>query len=407
MTGAGKPSSEEERLKSLKEYGILDTLPEKEYDDITYLASEICQTPMSLVSLIDENRQWFKSRKGVEDTETPREIAFCAHAIMQPQEVFIVPDSHKDSNFKDNPLVTGNPHITFYAGVSLINAQGHALGVLCVMDEKPRKITENQIAALKILGDQVVRLMELRKMNAQLQETTDELQHINLELKTFANVVAHDVKTPLNNIISITNLLNNEYGNSLDSSGNELINYLHDSAMNLSLLVNGILDYSRNTSISFEKAEELNIKELINQLTNTIDVPEFIKIKINTRISSMMVLRVPLLQILMNLITNSIKYNDKEQGFIEIEVSENLNHYKFSITDNGPGIPAEHHETIFKMLKTLGVRDRFNQKGTGIGLATVKRLVEKLGGEIYVSSDPGKGATFHFTLRKIQTDKIS
>lgn len=401
MMKAEDPCNEDDRLISLKEYGILDSLPEKEYDDITYLASQICNTPMSLVSLIDKDRQWFKSHFGITTTETPREIAFCAHAILEPYQPFIIPDSNNDNRFKDNPLVIGYPHITFYAGVSLVNADGQALGVLCVMDDHPRQLTKEQIVALKILGEQVVRLMDLRKKNIKLSETTNELKSINLELKTFANVVAHDVKTPLNNILSITSLLKAEYGEQLDNTGNELIEYLNESALNLSDLVNGILDYSRNTSVSHENYETIDLSELIKQITVAIPVPDSFTIRWKIDIESIYGLRVPLIQILMNLITNAIKYNDKEKGELVIEISENAEFFKFRVCDNGPGIASEHHETIFKMLKTLGVLDRNKQKGTGIGLATVKRLIEKLGGEIHVVSENGSGATFEFTIKKV------
>ncbi len=165
------PRNEADRLRALRSYKILDTKPEERFDELTQLAAIICGVPISLITLIDADRQWFKSKVGLDLQETPRAQAFCTHAIMQP-EMFEVRDATEDDRFSKNPLVTGNPHIRFYAGAPLATPDGHLLGTMCVIDRQPRTLTPEQKTALEILGRQVVANMELR---SNLRELKDAL----------------------------------------------------------------------------------------------------------------------------------------------------------------------------------------------------------------------------------------
>jgi diguanylate cyclase (GGDEF)-like protein len=164
------------RLKELQGFDILDSPAEQAYDDVVQLASFICDTPIALISLVDEDRQWFKARVGINEMETPRGQAFCSHAITHPDQLMEVPDALKDSRFANNPLVTGGPGLRFYAGVPLVTPSGSALGTVCVMDKVPRKLTEAQGDALKALSRQVVQLLALRHANAELKLLTQALQ---------------------------------------------------------------------------------------------------------------------------------------------------------------------------------------------------------------------------------------
>ncbi len=170
---APSPSVELARLAALDRYAILDTEPEQTFDDLVVLAAYVCKTPIAMLSLVDDHRQWFKSKVGVEIRETPRDRSFCAHAILQ-QDLFIVTDTHNDARFRENPMVVGEPHIRFYAGAPLINEDGFALGTLCVIDREPRELDETQKEALKSLSRLALAQMELRQNLQLLKEVLND-----------------------------------------------------------------------------------------------------------------------------------------------------------------------------------------------------------------------------------------
>lgn len=172
---ANIPTREAARLEALRQYRILDTPSEQSYDDITALAAFICDVPIALISLVDSDRQWFKSKVGLNVDETNRDVSFCAHAILSDR-VMIVDDARNDERFQDNPLVTCAPNIRFYAGVPLRTPEGHPIGTLCVIDHQPRELSEYQIKTLETLARQVVMQLELRRTSAQLADALEKIE---------------------------------------------------------------------------------------------------------------------------------------------------------------------------------------------------------------------------------------
>lgn len=391
---------ENERLKDLESYHILDTIPEEDYDNITAIAAEICNTDISLISLIDRDRQWFKSKLGLDATETPREFSFCAHAINDEQNTFIVEDARVDERFHDNPLVTGPTKITFYAGVPLISDNGLPLGTLCVLDNQSKSLTEKQIKSLNALANQVMNTLNLRKNNIELENTLKRIEIKNQELERFAYVAAHDLKSPLLNISGLTHLFSQKYKSLLDDQGKEILNHIENSSNKLKTLIDGLLDYSKSENIIKEQKSEVDIESLQSDFMSLFSNEKDLNITFLSSIKTVLTNKTALNQILLNLITNAVKYNDKKNIEIEIGISSLEKFYEFYVKDNGIGIALESQEKIFNIFEVISNKDRFGIRGNGIGLATVKKMVENSGGKIEVFSEIGKGSKFIFTLEK-------
>jgi len=394
------PQNEGERIKELESYSILDTIPEADYDSLTMIAAEICGTPISTITLIDDKRQWFKSHHGLDSTEGPRDYAFCAHAINAPDDVFIVQDSRNDERFHDNPLVTGDPHVIFYAGVPLVTEAGLALGTLCVIDHKPNLLSQSQIRSLSALSKQVMNLLELRKSKLLLEQSIEKLEEKNEDLERFALVAAHDLKSPLINISSLSQLFLKQYKETLESDGLEMLELIISSSDHLIGLIEGLLHYSKAEGLLREEKSNIVLKSLIKDIKGLFNYDHNLNLVLKSDLTHITVNLTAINQILINLVTNAIKYNDKQVVEIELGISESDTHYLIHIKDNGPGIAPKYQEKIFKIFEKIAATDKFGRRGNGIGLATVKKLIEKLGGSISVESEMGKGSKFVFSLEK-------
>ncbi|RYY23551.1 MAG: sensor histidine kinase [Sphingobacteriaceae bacterium] len=400
MSEINLPDDEAQRIEALNSYNILDSLPQKDFDDITCLASEICNVPISLITFVDDKRQWFKSKYGLDISETPREYAFCSHAIASGEEIFTVSDAHKDERFANNPLTVGHPQVVFYTGVPLINEDGHALGTLCVIDNKPNQLTENQIKALKALANQVLAQLELRRKVKELNSLTLELQKSNEYLERFAVMASHDIKSPLTSIMLTGQMLKSKYQQNLDAKGNQMLDIINSSANRLLNFLNKMLEYSKSYKVLLQKKDEICINELIQEVLKLVTIPESFRIETPADLLYIKTSAIALEQILINLLNNAVRYNDKSEGFIRLEFEEKADFYQFRISDNGIGIEEKNFDKIFEPMITLNSRDRYNKAGSGIGLSTVKNLIDSLGGEIQVESVLSEGTTFQFTIQK-------
>lgn len=234
MVSAPFPPNESDRLFQLKALEILDTEPESIYDEVTRLASHIGGTPISLVSLVDEDRQWFKSKVGLGASQTPRDVAFCSHAILG-KGLFEIPDSRKDSRFSDNPLVTGEPRVIFYAGVPLEIEAGVSVGTLCVIDHQPRQLTKEQVQALECLGNQVIAYLKLRRSHR-------ELQQVMKARSIFFAAMSHEIRTPMNGILGLTKVVLDSV---TEETAREKLRLVQSCGNTLLTLINDILDFSK------------------------------------------------------------------------------------------------------------------------------------------------------------------
>ncbi|MFT4535856.1 MAG: signal transduction histidine kinase [Saprospiraceae bacterium] len=398
MKSAIIPENEKERISLLESYQILDTSPESDYDDITKLASEICGVPISLITLIDEKRQWFKSKVGMDYESTPREYAFCAHSLSNPTTPLIINDTTKDERFHDNPLVTDDPNAVFYAGVPLVVKDGLALGNLCVIGNEPNEISESKLETLRILSNQVVKLLELRKANAHLKKSEADLKVINQNLYDFASVVSHDLKPPIRHVSQYTQLIKEEAGESDLKSIEKFLEKIEESASNALELIDGILRYSKSINSYNGENSNVDISRMIESIFVNYHIDQNIRCMACIEENEILTSSIALSQILTNLRSNAIKYSEKKEGYVKVNTYCDNDFYHFEIVDNGIGIKEEQLGNVFNLFYMVEDQKLTHINRSGIGLNIVRKLIQNYGGEISVTSEYRQGSTFKFSL---------
>jgi signal transduction histidine kinase len=407
MISPGIPVNEKERLSKLKEYNILDTPAEESFDEIVKLASIICKVPISTISLIDEKRQWFKAKVGLADQETSREIAFCAHAI-NGDDLMVVNDAMQDERFFDNPLVTSDPDIRFYAGVPLITPDGNKLGTICVIDNVPRTLTDEQKFALQILAKNVITLLELRLKNNNLSDTlttlytqSNEIERINNINTRLLSILAHDLKNPLGVIQQVTEMY---IANQISHEDmDEIFIELKKNASNALTMLNEVLQWG--TSQVEGKATDFKMLNIYNIVQQKIeDYFLLLKSKGNRLINEceedlnfkadLNMMRF----ILRNLIMNANKFT--KDGIISVRTIDSDDFVEVIVSDTGVGMKPSQISRLFQWETRQSSDGTSGEKGTGLGLLICNEFVHKHKGRIWVESNLGKGSSFHFTISK-------
>ena len=389
------PDDEPERLAALRRYRILDTLPEQVYDDLTRLAAHICQTPMALVSLIDAQRQWFKSRIGIDDPQTDRAYSFCAHAVAT-REMLIVPNTLEDLRFEDNPYVVGPPDVRFYAGTPLLSSDGHALGTLCVIDRKPRRFRDDHREMLAALGRLVMSQIELRLHLA-------ERESIERAKSEFVSIVSHELRTPLTSIRGSLGLIEGGVAGEIPPKAAQMVGIARANADRLIRLVNDMLDLAKIEAGGVElKLAALEPGAILDAVLAEIrGVAEAAGVELafqaDTGESRVLGDRDRILQVLLNLLANAVKVTPRGGTVAATATLNGSGCIRFAVHDKGPGIPDTALRRIFDKFRQVDPSGR-DRAGTGLGLPICKAILEQHGSSIGVESELGKGSLFWFEL---------
>ena len=383
------------RLKSLYDYDILDTEAEKTFDDITQLVAQICNMPISLISLVDSERQWFKSKIGLAPQQTAKDIAFCTHAIHQ-KKVFEVEDTLHDERFFDNPLVTSTPNIRFYAGTPLVSPDGHVIGTLCVIDDKPNKLTQDQRQALEVLGRSVISQMELRK-NIKILKLANEHK------TEFLSNMSHELRTPLNAIIGFSHLmLENTQDYKIPPKFAEYVKHIDYSGRRLLSVVNSVIDLNKiEAGMMQVQLKTICFREFIKNLEGMLAITANQKdVEFSVHVSNdlpkyLAVDQAKITQIITNLAHNAIKFTDGGK-WVKVELSLNNEQLVITVADQGVGISSNDQTKLFNQFQQVGQAK--SSEGSGLGLSITQSLVTLLGGKIKVLSTVGLGSIFKVLL---------
>ena len=401
---------EEARLAALDTLEILDTLPEAGFDELTRLASQLCGTPIALVSLVDNYRQWFKSRIGLDTPETPRDQAFCAHAILGEQ-LFVVEDTHRDERFHDNPLVTGGPRMRFYAGIPIKGASGLNMGTLCVIDHQPRHLTPEQQQSLAVLGRQVeaqlllrLRVRELERREEELRSQRDTLANVQRQKDELLHKVMRDFRAPLARIL--TNAAFTLYGPHLPEEVLRATRDIRDAADGLHRTVSNLLDANGGEESLPLNATPFDVHLLLSEVAR--DFQQRL-VSSPRRFTQAVKLVEPLVtadrellrRVLVNLLDNAFQFTALGSSRVTLEASNpEPGLLELRVRDEGPAIPpAARAHLLDTHLPDAHTPGSGRAEGSNrLALAFCRRAVQAHGGWLWVEDNHPKGVAFCIRL---------
>ncbi len=356
--------------------------------DIKYMADAICRV-RTLVGIASGSG--FIAADGIPLNTT---VPPCP-----ADELLIIPDLSNDNSFTADPAIIA-AGAQSYIALPLQTGADSVSGTLCIWCTARFEPTAEQVKALSSLANTVAhQVSQAQTIAAATQKLTD-LAKAYAELDTFATIAAHDLKSPLNAMISLTHLLQINYGTQLDEEGNEYINFLGVAANNLTELVSGVLNYSRSTQVITEQKEDLNFTDLVEEVTGLIHIPDNISIRYEKNEDRIHTSHVAIIQILLNLIDNAIIHNDKSQINVSVSLAQDNRVYIVRVQDNGPGIAPHEHDRLFDLFKKPKKKGDKKAAEMSIGLAIVKKLADKLGGTVKIESDTASGTTVTVSLPK-------
>ncbi len=393
------PHDERERLAALHDADVLDTEPEQDFDDIAALASEICETPMGLVSLIDSDRQWFKAKIGVRYEQAHRDSTLCAH-VVAGRELLEVHDTTDDGRFAD-PLVTGDGQFRFYAGAPVILDGTHAVGTVCVMDNVPRALTAAQRRALRSLARHAAVQLELRRYARRAGEIADRQRQLDRMKDSFLATVSHELRTPLSSIRGYLEILLDD---DLDAeTSRRFLSVMQRNSDRLLRLIDDLLLVARLSDDRMRlDLAELDLAELAHQVTSACrPLADHREVKLTDRTASPVRARGDakrLAQALNHLIVNAVKFTEPG-GEIVISTTD-ADEPELVIVDTGLGISPSDLPHLFDRFFRSSAAETLATQGPGLGLAIVRSIIDAHHGSIHVTSEPGIGTTVRLTLPK-------
>lgn len=389
--GAPLPPDEADRMAALRRFEVLDSEPEPAFDRLTRLASTLLDMPIALISLIDDHRQWFKSKVGVEAPETPRDWAFCAHAILTPDDVFVIDRPTEDPRFRTNPLVTGDPAIRFYAGAPLVARDGQPLGTLCVIDRAARPgLTARQTQMLRDLAATVVDELELRLALRRTAEAARVAEQLNIAKSAFMASLSHELRTPMNSIMGFGQLLGLEPSPTADLRA-DYARHILDSGNHLLSLVNDLVALSSIESGTPDlELQVVSVRQEVDHVFGMLTAQAAQQgVTLTAEIAATTTVRADPLrfrQILVNLIGNAIKYNHKHGAVRVVETAIDSETVRIDICDTGAGIPPEQLARLFTPYDRLGRDQDAETVGTGLGLVIAKRMAMAMAGDVVLAN---------------------